>query len=483
MRGSEISIILVLSIALPLLLIFLLGYLYVKLKTCEKAFWLVNRSELHFDSPPRVIGQGSLGIVVLAQYRGTNVAVKQALTRHNYSSNGTAGPRFGSIAIASVKATTTTSRHELTPWSGSQTLPLEAESIHGSIELHGKKSKGLVSNITSKTTDMKEVIKEMRLMARLRHPNIATIMGAVKEDSQCPSLIMEYLELGSLYDVLHNETIALDGDLVLPILQEVAQGIRFLHATKPPVIHGDLKARNILIDAQFRAKVADFRLPVKQNGAVVVGTPYWMSPELLRGETGNTIASDVFAFGITLCEVYSQKDPYDGEDYATVIRGVIDPTINKRPTVPSSCPSRVQSLMNDCLESDPNSRPIFEEIDLRLQRMSTAHVEPGTSHLSVRAQRELKASRATNLLHNVFLPHIAEALRDGRKVEQESHDCVTIFFSDVVGFTSIASSLSASKVCCMLDRLYAKFDELSRKHEIFKIETVVRYSIAPLACV
>jgi serine/threonine protein kinase len=56
-------------------------------------------------------------------------------------------------------------------------------------------------------------------------------------------LVMEYMDHGSLYHVLRNETMALDGEILLPILRDIAQGVRFLHAASPKVIHGDLKAQ------------------------------------------------------------------------------------------------------------------------------------------------------------------------------------------------------------------------------------------------
>ena len=70
----------------------------------------------------------------------------------------------------------------------------------------------------------------------------------------------------------------LDGDLILPILRDIAQGMRFLHVHKPPIIHCDLKAENCLIDSHFRAKVADFGLSAKETLGVT-GTPYWMVSE------------------------------------------------------------------------------------------------------------------------------------------------------------------------------------------------------------
>jgi class 3 adenylate cyclase len=72
----------------------------------------------------------------------------------------------------------------------------------------------------------------------------------------------------------------------------------------------------------------------------------------------------------------------------------------------------------------------------------------------------------------VFPRHIAEALRDGREVEPEHHDCVTIFFSDVVGFTTISSELDPQKVSNMLHRLFNRFDALAEKHQVFKVETI-----------
>lgn len=60
----------------------------------------------------------------------------------------------------------------------------------------------------------------------------------------------------------------------------------------------------------------------------------------------------------------------------------------------------------------------------------------------------------------------------GKKVEPQHRDSVTIFFSDIVGFTTIAATLEPIKISDMLDRLYTSFDQLSRKHDVFKVETI-----------
>ena len=164
-----------------------------------------------------------------------------------------------------------------------------------------------------------------------------------------------------------------------------------------------------------------------------------MAPELLRGESRNTAASDVYSFGIILYEVYSRKDPYEGENAVSVLRDVADPRINKRPPVPSACPLKVQAIMSDCLAGDPKDRPHVEEIDLRLKRLSVENVEPGEMHLSHQARKHLQAQRGEDLISKMFPKHIADQLREGRKPEPENKDMVTIFFSDIVGFTDLSS--------------------------------------------
>jgi class 3 adenylate cyclase len=118
--------------------------------------------------------------------------------------------------------------------------------------------------------------------------------------------------------------------------------------------------------------------------------------------------------------------------------------------------------MEDCIHDDPEQRPTFEELDTRLKRVDAKDVDAG----------QVPNKAISISLFDIFPRHIAEALRDGRTVEAEHRDVVTIFFSDIVGFTNISSELEPRKVASLLDRLYTKLDELSRKHDVFKVETI-----------
>ncbi|KAI2505827.1 guanylate cyclase [Fragilaria crotonensis] len=439
------------------------------------ALWKVKLSELHFDDPPAIVGHGTFGVVLLAEYRGTQVAVKRIAVPlyQSEESENTVGLRSvadsgkGEFCIESgLLDSTTQSDHGSRRSSGS---------VNGRSRLQsGLRSKVLpIYQMTKSRDDFSRgrarFIAEVRHLSSLRHPCITTVMGAVINKKEDLMLILEYMDHGSLHNLLHNETMAIDADIILPILRDVAQGVRFLHAAETQVVHCDLKAQNILVDGRLRAKVADFGLSLKKQAKGAIGTPYWMAPELLRGESLNTTASDVYSFGVILYEVYSRRDPYEGEDYDEVLTLVADPNVNKRPPIPPSCPPEIVGLMNTCLGSCPVMRPTFEQLDIRLKSLELASIEPGETRFSMQAK---KAKQTDILLHDVFPRHIVEALRNGRKVEPELREMVTIFFSDIVGFTRISSSLPPIKVSDMLDRLYSRFDELSRQYDIFKVETI-----------
>jgi len=485
----------------------------------SSGLWQVKPDELTFASPPEVLGRGTFGLVVRAEYRGTAVAVKrvippdekrffvgfgdfasctvQVLPKPQPSKRFRSGstPRrlrtWHPTTTSGSLTPTPRSRVSVNGHTDSDTIQTDMEAVQSesgnsffppgcdTFSLTPGTPKGSVfkrvrsrfmccrTSAERRMADLRsDFIHEMRMLSKLRHPRVLTVMGAVTAKRSELMLVMELMEHGSLHDLLHNDTLALDGELVLPILRDVAQGLRFLHSAKPTIVHGDLKAQNVLVDGKFRAKVADFGLSQK-NKVGACGTPFWMAPELLRGGR-NTPAADIYSFGILLSEVYCRKEPYPGEDPLEVLDAVMDPLQNKRPEVPSCCAAEVAVLMRDCWQALPSQRPTSEELDRRLQSMDS---EAADSKESTNPQ--VFERRHTNeLLYDVFPRHIAEALRKGQPIEPEAKDVVTIFFSDIVGFTDISATLPPEKVSAMLHRLYSKFDLLSEEHCVFKVETI-----------
>lgn len=494
---SDLVIVVVICLAvIAALALGLFAYLERKRKLND-AVWKVKKSELIFDEPPEILGRGTFGLVLKATYRGTDVAVKRVIPPKDKCKRGSTtrsqekaqmvdesrnidasaterggGERRsfgeGRIVMDSGERVSGGLRSSFdgrmsgtaSMQQGSLVAMTGRESMTGRASV--AKSTLLKSFSANHNRLRKEFVQEMRQLSKLRHPCITTVMGAVIDKKSEPMLVMELMDHGSLWDLLHNETMVLEGELLLPILRDISQGVRFLHAADPQVIHGDLKSQNILVDMKFRAKVSDFGLSQKKSLGGT-GTPFWMAPELLRGEAANSTASDVYALGVILYEVYSRKDPYEGEDAREVLRLVADKKVNKRPAVPRHMPAPIQSLMADCLVEDRSQRPTLEELDTRLKRLDVKKVDPTQP-----ANREKNSIS----LFDIFPRHIAEALRDGKQVEAEHRDCVTIFFSDIVGFTNISSTLPPRKVAKLLDRLYQQFDRLSHQHDLYKVETI-----------
>lgn len=221
-------------------------------------------------------------------------------------------------------------------------------------------------------------------------------------------LIMEYMRYGSLFDVLQDDTIVLKPEQILDILKDVAQGLRFLHSADPPVIHGDLKSQNVLVDENLCAKVTDFGLSGKTHiGAV--GTPFWMSPELLQGNCVNSPESDMYAFGIVIYEIYSGRPPYENEKYSDVVKQICHPKVNKRPPVPLHCPPKVATLMTECLRRDPGKRPSAEQVDMTLKvemkvKERTTRLEALNTDLAI-ANNKIASASAMQLQHFASMSH------------------------------------------------------------------------------
>ena len=143
---------------------------------------------------------------------------------------------------------------------GDKSIQMRSGSNSNSLDVLGGENQGSGSRTTSflsflfsgktrmasRSRMYNNFIKEMRVISRLRHPCITTVNGAVKEKKE-PLLVMELMENGSLYELLRNETVELQGDLILPMLCDVTQGIHFLHAANPPIIHGDIKVLYLLV--------------------------------------------------------------------------------------------------------------------------------------------------------------------------------------------------------------------------------------------
>ncbi|KAL5728800.1 mitogen-activated protein kinase kinase kinase [Ranunculus cassubicifolius] len=211
---------------------------------------------------------------------------------------------------------------------------------------------------------------EVRIMLRLRHPNVVLFMGAVTHPPNL-SILTEFLPRGSLYRLLHRPNLQLDEKRRLRMALDVVKGMNYLHTSHPTIVHRDLKSPNLLVDKNWVVKVCDFGLSRLKHHTFLsskstAGTPEWMAPEVLRNEPSDE-KSDVYSFGVILWELATLRMPWSGMNPMQVVGAV--GFQNRRLEIPEHVDPMVAQIIIDCWESDPSLRPSFSQLMSRLKRL------------------------------------------------------------------------------------------------------------------
>uniref|UniRef100_UPI00358E5B26 guanylyl cyclase C-like isoform X2 n=1 Tax=Myxine glutinosa TaxID=7769 RepID=UPI00358E5B26 len=227
----------------------------------------------------------------------------------------------------------------------------------------------------------------------------------------------------------------------------------------------------------------------------------WVAPELLR-KYGVTQKGDVYSFGIILQEIIYRRNVFfiDGETYTEkeIVwflrernRKHLRPTLN-RVDFESTGGHEIFHMIGDCWDEEPQKRPDFRHIDAILQKVSI-HIHRGKTqsymdnllrrlnqysnrmeHLvETRTQMYLKArDRADSLSARLLPPAVVQSLKLNGKVDPELFDDVTIYLSDIVGFTTICKHSEPMEVVSLLNELYQQFDRIADKYDVYKVETI-----------
>ncbi|PON56349.1 Mitogen-activated protein kinase kinase kinase [Parasponia andersonii] len=217
---------------------------------------------------------------------------------------------------------------------------------------------------------------EVEIMLRLRHPNVVLFMGAVTRSPHF-SILTEFLPRGSLYRLLHRPNPQLDEKRRMKMALDVAKGMNYLHTSHPTIVHRDLKSPNLLVDKNWVVKVCDFGLSRMKHHTFLsskstAGTPEWMAPEVLRNEPANE-KCDVYSFGVILWELATARIPWRGLNPMQVVGAV--GFQNRRLEIPEEVDPEVAQIIHDCWERDPNLRPSFSQLMIRLRHLQHLVVE------------------------------------------------------------------------------------------------------------
>ena len=363
----------------------------------------------------------------------------------------------------------------------------------------------------------RSLLIQLKEMKDIQHDHLTRFCGAcVDAPNYC--IVTEYCPKGSLEDILENEKIKLDKMMKYSLLHDLVKGMHYLHASVVRT-HGRLKTSNCVVDSRFVLKVTDFGLAELHameeekeediESHAFYRKKLWTAPELLRDPNPpvqGTQKGDVYSFALILHEMlYRRGAFYRGDDDCPSPKEILDRLVPVphndaelfRPVIPD-CPPvddtpetvrKLVDLMMACWSENPHGRPDFSMVR---KVVHTLNKENETSNLvdnllkrmeqyatnleglvEERTQEYLaEKKKVEDLLHQLLPPSIADQLIGGNPVQAEAYDSVTIYFSDIVGFTALSSSSTPMQVVALLNDLYLAFDSVVDNYKVYKVETI-----------
>ncbi|XP_051961093.1 atrial natriuretic peptide receptor 2 [Xyrauchen texanus] len=378
---------------------------------------------------------------------------------------------------------------------------------HGKYQLFAKTGyfKGnlvAIKHVNKKRIELtRQVLFELKHMRDVQFNHLTRFIGAcIDPPNIC--IVTEYCPRGSLQDILENESINLDWMFRYSLINDIVKGMNYLHNSYIGS-HGNLKSSNCVVDSRFVLKITDYGLASFRSSCenedlhALYAKKLWTAPELLiydRHPPQGTLKGDVYSFGIILQEIALRNGPFYFEGMNLSPKEIIQKVRNGqkpyfRPTTDNTrhC-EELAILMEGCWAEDPADRPDFSHIKIFIAKLNKegstsilnnllSRMEQYANNLEnlveERTQAYLEEKRkAENLLYQI-LPHsVAEQLKRGETVQAEAFDNVTIYFSDIVGFTSMSAESTPLQVVTLLNDLYTCFDAIIDNFDVYKVETI-----------
>ncbi|GAB9477056.1 Tkl protein kinase, partial [Globisporangium polare] len=218
-----------------------------------------------------------------------------------------------------------------------------------------------------------DFLDEIKLVAKFDHPHVVKFVGAAWTVESDVQALFEYMENGDL------KTYLLDAYTPKHWTQEkvqiaigIIEALVYVHSFNPPLVHRDLKSRNVLLSEDLEAKLTDFgvsRFRSEDNTMTAgVGTAKWLAPEVISGQTDYDQSADIYAFGVVLSEVDTHETPFadvKGTNGNPLPEIALLQMVSKgeiQPSFSSSCPENIRELAMRCLAFNAKERPSAVEI-------------------------------------------------------------------------------------------------------------------------
>ncbi|ESO89768.1 hypothetical protein LOTGIDRAFT_206798 [Lottia gigantea] len=354
----------------------------------------------------------------------------------------------------------------------------------------------------------KSLLVEIKRIKDLQNDHIVRFVGACIDPPHC-CILTEYCPKGSLQDVLENEKISLDWMFRYSIMQDIVRGMIYLHASEIRC-HGNLKSTNCVVDSRFVVKITDFGLRhFREDNMASIDEldntnsssrcKLWTAPEILRTCIKNfngTQKGDVYSFAIICQEIVYRKGvfhiqmlKFNPHDILIKVQNGLKPYF--RPTLEDyDCPcDELAGIIRRCWSEDPTERPDFQSLKHIIRKMNRegdkgnildnllSRMEQYANNLEAlvaeRTADYLEEKKKTeNLLYLMLPKSVAGQLIRGETVAAETFEQVTIYFSDICGFTALSAESTPMQVVNLLNDLYTAFDSIIEHFDVYKVETI-----------
>lgn len=216
-----------------------------------------------------------------------------------------------------------------------------------------------VIQLDSIKDDLENIQKEISLLSRLESSYVTKYMGSFLKGSDL-HVVMEYLGGGSLRTLIKPGP--LDEVYIKIIMRQVLDGLVFLHSNH--IVHRDIKAANILLSEEGVVKIADFGVAREiddrsSKRTSIVGSPYWMAPEVIEGKDICDGKADIWSLGITAIELAKGYPPKSDKP---PLQALVEIPKSEPPKLEGKFCKSFKEFVSTCLKKNPNQRPTPKDL-------------------------------------------------------------------------------------------------------------------------
>ncbi|KAJ3695083.1 hypothetical protein LUZ60_000460 [Juncus effusus] len=245
----------------------------------------------------------------------------------------------------------------------------------------------------------REFLAEAQSLTRVHHRNLVSLVGYCMDGNHM-ALVYEYMSEGTLQDKLRDNTRPISWKQRLRIAHESAQGLEYLHKScNPPLIHRDVKSNNILLNANYEAKIADFGLVRAFGGddasthvsTRIVGTPGYLDPDYYTTSQLSE-RSDVYSFGVVLLEIITGQPPILGGPQGGHLTQLVQQRLSR---------GNIESIIDQIMHGQYDLNSVWKVATLALRCTDKANKRPNMSIVVAELKESMDLELSSGEAHSM----------------------------------------------------------------------------------